>query len=162
MLLRYRISPRDPHFASIFSPGSESDLVEGKEKRTETPWRAWLRAGVCSEFRMRPSGGESVAPAALFLDSKYFPPPIPDELRGPSLPVPCLVGDLGLQGGRCILPASAQPECPQTAAGAPLVAAAGWGEARAPWRSALEPRAAAFCFSGGRADHEARALSVAG
>ena len=49
---------------------------------------------------------KAVAATALFLDKAHFPlpSPIPDEVEGAFLPVPCLVGDLGLQGGRCILP----------------------------------------------------------
>ena len=43
--------PPFPRFLSFLAGPRVRTWREGKEKRTETPWRAWLRAGVCSWFR---------------------------------------------------------------------------------------------------------------
>ena len=43
--------PPFPRFLSFLAGPRVRTWREGKEKRTETPWRFWLRAGVCSWFR---------------------------------------------------------------------------------------------------------------
>lgn len=59
-------------------------------------------------------------------------------MRGPSFPSRAWSATWASREGGAFSRIRAA-ECPQTAAGAPLRGRRGWGEARAPWRSALEP-----------------------
>lgn len=162
--LRYHISPRDPHFPASYpsSPDPESG-PGGKERRSEQRPRGGPGFGPASVVGLGMrlfTRFKAVAPAALFLDKAHFflPSPIPDEVEGAFLPVPCLVGDLGLQGGRCILPhprSRVSADC----GGRSVTWPPPGGERHGPRGAVpLSPRAAAFVSPRGCADHEARAL----
>ena len=151
--LRYHISPRDPHFPSSypFSPDPGSGAGR-KERRSEQRPRGGPGSGPASVVGLGDETSQGwklyCLPVALFPDKAHFsPPPSRTRLRGPSFPSRATGRRLGPPGRAVLSPVFAQASVRRLRRALRYVAAAGWGEARAPWRSALEPPRHGLCFS---------------
>lgn len=90
----------------------------------------------------------TVATAALFVDKARFflPSPIPELHEGSSSLSWTRSATWASREG-CAFSRIRAARSPEAAAGAPLRGRLRVGEARAPWRSALEPPRRGLCFS---------------
>lgn len=165
MLLKIPYAPQRPPVPPlpIPSPPDPESGAGGKERRSEQSPRGGPGAGPATVVglgyeRLLPKV-ESCGDNCLISRQSAFlsPLPHPGSRRGALLSLPASVGDLGLQGGRCILP---YPRGPMSGGcGGRSVTWPPPGRGRRGPRGAvpLSPRATAFVSPRGCADHEARA-----